>query len=95
MLPLSKVNSLNLVVITSMLSIFLIIVETYGRLRKGLPLFGKCEDDVIIHPEYKKYIRWRWGNKDLNKRTWSTGILRKKKGEKRRENDTSNIILGE
>uniref|UniRef100_U9T6P4 Uncharacterized protein n=2 Tax=Rhizophagus irregularis TaxID=588596 RepID=U9T6P4_RHIID len=95
LLPLSKVNSLNLVVITSLLSLFLVLVETYGRLRKGVPLFGKCEDDVIIHPEYKKYIRWRWGNKDLNKRTWSTGILRKKKGEKRRENDTSNIILGE
>ncbi|CAG8630031.1 uncharacterized protein OCT59_000861 [Rhizophagus irregularis] len=82
LLPLSKVNSLNLVVITSMLSIFLIIVETYGRLRKGLPLFGKCEDDVIIHPEYKKYIKWRWGNKDLNKGTWSTGILRKRKNKK-------------
>ncbi|RIA82456.1 bacterial low temperature requirement A protein [Glomus cerebriforme] len=72
LLPLSRINSLNLVVVTSMLSLLLVIVETYGRLRKGVPLFGECEGDVISHPEYKKYIRW----------SWSTGILKKKKGKK-------------
>jgi hypothetical protein len=94
LLPLSHLNSLNLVAITSALSLLLVIFETYGRLRKGVPLIGKCEEDVIAHPEFKKYIRWRWGNKNLNKRSWSTGVLRKKKSEKGM-NDTSNIILGE
>ncbi|GBB85599.1 hypothetical protein RclHR1_01210007 [Rhizophagus clarus] len=83
LLPLAKVNSLNLVVITSMLSLLLVIIETFGRLRNGVPLFGKCEEDIIQNSDYKRYIRWRWGNKNLNQRSWSTGILRKrKKGEK-------------
>ncbi|GBB85600.1 hypothetical protein RclHR1_01210008 [Rhizophagus clarus] len=95
LLPLSKGNSLNMVAITSMLSLLLVIVETYGRLRKGLPLFGKCEDDIMPHSEYKRYVRWKWGNKNLSKKNLSTGILRKRKSEKKSVNDTNNIILGE
>ncbi|CAI2180747.1 894_t:CDS:10 [Funneliformis geosporum] len=76
LLPLSKINSLNLIIITSMLSLLLVIVEIYGRLRKGLPLFGNCDDDVL-DAHNKRYIRWRWGNKNSNKRTWSNGVLKK------------------
>ncbi|RIA82457.1 bacterial low temperature requirement A protein [Glomus cerebriforme] len=94
LLPLSKVNSLNMVVITSMLTLFLVIVETYGRLKKGLPLFAKCEGDVISHPEYKRYIRWRWGNKNLNHRTFSTGIRKRKKSEKEMKmNNNDNLMF--
>jgi hypothetical protein len=79
-----------LVVITSILSLLLVIFETYGRLKKGMPLFGRCEEDVISHPEYHKYIKWRWGNKNLSQRSWSTtGILRKrrKSGEEKRKKE--------
>ncbi|CAG8512414.1 1861_t:CDS:10 [Funneliformis mosseae] len=86
LLPLSKINSLNLIIITSMLSLLLVIVEIYGRLRKGLPLFGNCDDDVLLDSHNKKYVRWRWGNKNLNKRTWSTGVLRKRNESKNNEN---------
>ncbi|CAG8615733.1 16924_t:CDS:10 [Funneliformis caledonium] len=86
LLPLSKINSLNLIIITSMLSLLLVIVEIYGRLRKGLPLFGNCDDDVLLDSHNKKYVRWRWGNKNLNKRTWSTGVLRNRNESKNNEN---------
>src|SRR5687767_11894825 len=64
LLPLSELNSLNLVEITSMLTLFLVLVEMYGKLRKDKPLFGKCDEDIIGNKEMegkRRYIRWRWG----------------------------------
>ncbi|PKC15655.1 hypothetical protein RhiirA5_483782 [Rhizophagus irregularis] len=77
-LPLSELTSLNLVIITSMLSSVLVSVETYGRLSKNQPLFGKCDED-IISSKGRKYVRWKWGLNNLNQKGWTTGILKRRK----------------
>ncbi|RIA96032.1 bacterial low temperature requirement A protein [Glomus cerebriforme] len=95
LLPLSEVNSFNLVLITSMLSLILVLVETYGRLIRNQPLFGKCDDDIICD-EGRRYVRWRWG---LSNRNWTTGKLRRRKKtngeiieEKIDDNDDNDIV---
>lgn len=78
LLPLSELTSLNLVIIISMLSLVLVSVETYGRLSRNQPLFGKCDEDIISSKE-RKYVRWRWGLNNLNQKGWTTGILKRRK----------------
>ncbi|CAG8445145.1 892_t:CDS:10 [Acaulospora morrowiae] len=90
-LPLAELNTVNLMAITSSISLFLVIVETYGRLRKDAPLFFNCDEDIIDNGDYKKvhrrYVRWRWGSTDLNRKGWTSGILKKKK-----PNESDNTI---
>jgi hypothetical protein len=74
LLPFSELNSLNLMVIASMLTSIVVSVETYGRLRRGYPIFGKCDDD-IIDSHQKRYVRWMWG---LGQRNWTAKILKRK-----------------
>ncbi|CAG8446895.1 11155_t:CDS:10 [Diversispora eburnea] len=89
LLPLAHLNTLNLVAILASLSIFLVIIEAYGRLRSDMPLFGNCDEDVIGGMnESSRYIRWRWGTAGLNKRGWSRGFLKRTKN-KNEKNDKS------
>ncbi|RHZ88891.1 hypothetical protein Glove_21g385 [Diversispora epigaea] len=92
LLPLAHLNTLNLVAIVASFSIFLVVIEAYGRLRRDLPLVGNCNEDIIGGnggiDEASRYIRWRWGTADLRKRTWSRGFLKRTKNEKEK-NDKS------
>ncbi|RHZ88764.1 hypothetical protein Glove_21g57 [Diversispora epigaea] len=91
LLPLAHLNTLNLIAIIASLSIFLVVIEAYGRLRSDLPLFGNCDEDVMGGMEMNednRYIRWRWGTADLNKRRWSRGFLKRTKNENEK-NDKS------
>ena len=82
-----------------MLSLILVIVKTYGRLRKGVPLFGKCDGD-IVHDEERRYVRWKWGLNNYQK-GWTTGILRKRKKsndvivEEKIDNNDNDIVKEE
>ncbi|CAG8487368.1 7485_t:CDS:10 [Ambispora leptoticha] len=83
-LPVAKLNSCDFLIIVSLLSLLLVMVETYGRLRKKDPLFGNCDDDIIgdVHGEAgRRYIRWRWGPNTSNQDRWSRGILRRRRKE--------------
>jgi hypothetical protein len=80
-----------------MLSLALVSVETYGRLSRNQPLFGKCDEDIISN-EGRKYIRWRWGLNNLNQKSWTTGILKRRKksnGEIVEKIDNNNNIVEE
>jgi hypothetical protein len=81
LLPFSELNSLNLMVIASMLTSIVVSVETYGRLRRGYPLVGKCDDD-IIDSHQKRYVRWMWG---FDQKNWTGNLL------KRRKNNNSEV----
>ncbi|CAG8543727.1 12173_t:CDS:10 [Cetraspora pellucida] len=99
LLPLAHLNSLNLMIVISTLSMFLVIVETYGRLKWNAPLFGNCENHII--PEYdeeedevKRYVRWRWGSANLSKRKFSRGFLRRKTTNKNEKTDEEvNVVV--
>ncbi|KAF0496177.1 LtrA-domain-containing protein [Gigaspora margarita] len=85
---LSKVNN-NISNNKSALSMFMVFVETYGRLKRNAPLFAtKCEEyvnDIREDDEegnIRRYIRWRWGSTNLNKRRFSTGFFRQNKTDK-------------
>ncbi|CAG8476537.1 22844_t:CDS:2, partial [Gigaspora rosea] len=89
LLPLAHLSSLNLLITIAVLSMFMVFVETYGRLKRNAPLFAtKCgeyvneirEDDE--EDNIKRYIRWRWGSANLNKRRFSTGFFRQNKRDK-------------
>ncbi|CAG8551478.1 2016_t:CDS:10 [Diversispora eburnea] len=95
LLPLAHLNTLNLVAIVAPLSIFLVVVEAYGKLRSDMPLFGDYEGDVIGGMGEAKFVRWRWGT-DLKKRGWSRGFLKRTKSEnEKNEKDEKNDKSGE
>ncbi|KAG9301916.1 hypothetical protein G9A89_004596 [Geosiphon pyriformis] len=82
LLPLANLNSLDFLLTIAILSLFVVCLETYGRLRKKDPLFGHCDSDIICRNEEeteRRYVRWRWGSGTLGERSWTRGILRKKK----------------
>ena len=91
-LPLSKLNSLNLIIVASVLSLVVVSIETYGRLRRDQPLFGKCDEDIVadMYDEKKsarRYVRWRWGSSmNLRKKRSSipnsiSGIFKRSKND--------------
>ncbi|CAG8519481.1 5356_t:CDS:2, partial [Paraglomus occultum] len=85
LLPLGNLNSLDLVITVSMLSLLLVIIETYGRLHKNEPIFFNCDQDIIGDSSTMtraKYIRWRWGPLKKTQRRWSRGVLRQRKDKK-------------
>ncbi|CAG8511839.1 165_t:CDS:2 [Paraglomus brasilianum] len=85
LLPLCNLNSLDLVITVSVLSLFLVIIETYGRLHRNEPIFFDCDQDIIgdsATMTRAKYIRWRWGPLKKNQRRWSRGVLRQRKDKK-------------
>ncbi|CAG8445156.1 893_t:CDS:10 [Acaulospora morrowiae] len=92
-LPLTGLNSVNLLATISSISLVLVITETYGRLRKSDPLFYNCDDDVIgnqnEHQAYKRYVRWRWGSLELNKKGWSKGKFKRRGSTKDNESITN------
>ncbi|CAG8843872.1 19307_t:CDS:1, partial [Racocetra persica] len=64
---------------------------TYGRLSWNSPLCGNVEKDINREydeeDEAKRYVRWRWGSANLNKRSFSRGFLRRKKSNKNEKID--------
>ncbi|CAG8510157.1 9436_t:CDS:10, partial [Ambispora gerdemannii] len=96
-LPVANLNSRDFLVTVSMLSLFLVIVETYGRLRKKDPLFGRVDDDIIGDANgevsRRRYIRWRWGPATLNQSRWSRGILKRRR--RKNPSDEGNEIKEE
>ncbi|CAG8448429.1 10115_t:CDS:10 [Diversispora eburnea] len=101
LLPLAHLNTLNLVAIVASLSIFLVVIEAYGRLIRDSPLVGNCDEDIIGGKggadETNRYIRWRWGTADLRRRTWSRGFLKRTKNENEKngtdeKNNKSGVI---
>ncbi|CAG8592753.1 6548_t:CDS:10 [Dentiscutata erythropus] len=94
LLPLAHLNSLNLLITIAISSMFMVLVETYGRLKRNAPLFNsKCEVNDREYEEEdskRRYIRWRWGSANLNKRRFSVGFFRQKKMDKNEKIGDSN-----
>ncbi len=79
------------------LSLFQVLVEVYGKLRRDKPLFGKCDEDIVadMYDEEKSarcYIRWRWGS-SMNLRRKSSSIPNSISGIfKRSKNDDDDHV---